>query len=518
MVNVINGDSLNKLQNQDENTFDSCVTDPPYELGFMGKRWDESGIAFNQDFWEEVYRVLKPGAHLLAFGGTRTHHRMMVAIEDAGFEIRDTLMWVYGGGFPKNHDVSKAIDKKKGKFEEREVLNRKETKTGGFKSVSEKNVEHEYRPKEYYDKNVIKETTPATEEAKKWEGWGTALKPAHEPIVLARKPLSGTVVENVLKHSAGALNIDQCRVKTDWENDPSKRGFGHGFNSEDGGKRKKYKDKANCYGKFEENQENRKPDKGRWPANLLLDDRASVMLDEQSGKSKSNKRSPTGKKILDSEDGWNENSMKDKTVRGFEDEGGASRFFHTVENKGRYPANLLLDERASVMLDDQSGVLHARGNKNQSTSGGGTGNTVTPGEKHKSMHHDREILHQDGGASRFFYCPKANGDEDRHLGVEKNNHPTVKPIELMGYLVRLVTPKDGHVLDPFAGSGTTGIAAQLESVSCTLIEKDEESAEISKKRNEYVKANLPEVKRNLYEDPSNKITEEQTEVNDHSFW
>jgi site-specific DNA-methyltransferase (adenine-specific) len=426
MVDVISGDSLNKLQNQDENTFDSCVTDPPYELGFMGKRWDESGIAFNQDFWEEVYRVLKPGAHLLAFGGTRTHHRMMVAIEDAGFEIRDTLMWVYGGGFPKNHDVSKAIDKKKGKFDERKKVGER---SRNVKPFDDSNGWNENSTTGYFEY-----TEAATEEAKKWEGWGTALKPAHEPIVLARKPLSGTVVETVLKHGTGAINIDSCRIEN-----------------------------------------------GERPKRVI-----SKMREDYD---------------------YNGNSLEGRVDGSLK----SSKSVGTT-TKGRYPANLILDERASVMLDEQSGELYSAsavyGTEDGSESLFGSGENGR-----KTNGHDAT-----GGASRFFYCPKANGDKDRHLGVEKNNHPTVKPIELMGYLVRLVTPKDGHVLDPFAGSGTTGIAAQLEGVSCTLIEKDEESVEISKKRNEYVKANLPEVKRDLYEDPSNKITEEQTEVNDHSFW
>ena len=165
MKTIINEDSFIHLKTLDENTFDSCVTDPPYELGFMGKSWDGTGIAFNVDFWKEVLRTLKPGSHLIAFSASRNYHRMAVAIEDAGFEIRDQIMWIYGSGFPKGLNLGKAIDKKQGNSE--------------------------------------------------WEGWGTALKPAHEPIVLARKPLSEkSIVENVLKHGTGGINIDECRIET----------------------------------------------------------------------------------------------------------------------------------------------------------------------------------------------------------------------------------------------------------------------------------------------------------------
>jgi site-specific DNA-methyltransferase (adenine-specific) len=499
MVNVISGDSLNKLQNQDENTFDSCVTDPPYELGFMGKRWDESGIAFNQEFWEEVYRVLKPGAHLLAFGGTRTHHRMMVAIEDAGFEIRDTLMWIYGGGFPKNHDVSKALDKAAGV--EREVVGQKTVSRDLSRNGKKGDMAISREPVEQTEVDI---TAPATEEAKKWKGWGTALKPAHEPIVLARKPLSGTVVETVLKHGTGAINIDGCRITTQ---DSISVTTGSGFSEG-----KFMGNQGRGEGTMEGKEWNMSND-GRYPANLILDDRASVILDDQSGIDEGGKTYDySDEKSYEVEGFVPDNKPNSPSNRG--DSGGASRFFHTVENKGRYPANLFLDERASVMLDDQSGETKS-GAMKEAVSG----YESDPSTEFIEGVSSPQNQHGDsGGASRFFYCPKANGDKDRHLGVEKNTHPTVKPIELMGYLVRLITPKDGHVLDPFAGSGTTGIAAQLEGVSCTLIEKDEESAEISKKRNEYVKANLPEVKRDLYEDPSNKITEEQTKVNDHSFW
>ncbi len=208
----IQGDSLFLLPTLPDSSIDSIVTDPPYELGFMGKSWDKSGIANNVQLWKECLRVLRPGGHLLAFSGSRTYHRMTCAIEDAGFEVRDQIMWVYGSGFPKSLNVSKAIDKAAGA--EREVVGESRDKgytacgvTSGA-SIGGQQGGHNF-------KSVFDITAPATDLAKTWDGWGTALKPAHEPIVLARKPLVGTVAENVLQHGTGALNIDGCRVGTE---------------------------------------------------------------------------------------------------------------------------------------------------------------------------------------------------------------------------------------------------------------------------------------------------------------
>ena len=202
-VTLYHGDCRDVIASLPSNSLDACVTDPPYELGFMGRKWDASGIAYDKWLWAEVWRVLKPGAHLIAFSGTRTYHRLAVAIEDAGFEIRDQIGWLYGSGFPKSLDVSKAIDKAAGA--EREVLgytanarpNRvgKETKLSGAQTIG----------------GEI--TAPATDAARQWQGWGTALKPALEPITVARKPLIGTVAENVLAHGTGGINVDGCRVE-----------------------------------------------------------------------------------------------------------------------------------------------------------------------------------------------------------------------------------------------------------------------------------------------------------------
>jgi site-specific DNA-methyltransferase (adenine-specific) len=234
-----------------ENTFDSIVTDPPYELGFMGKAWDSTGIANDVAMWREALRVLKPGGHLLAFSGSRTYHRMTCAIEDAGFEIRDQIMWVYGSGFPKSLDVSKAIDKAAGA--EREVIGMKKSEGGRTTAANpmgrDAGVTNKFDPI----------TAPATDAARQWEGWGTALKPAHEPICVARKPLVGTVAANVLAHGTGALNIDGCRVPMGGEvvhcTQGGKAGGGFDIGVSDASRKTAYTSH----------------DAGRWPANIIHD-------------------------------------------------------------------------------------------------------------------------------------------------------------------------------------------------------------------------------------------------------
>tara|TARA_R110000744_G_scaffold32469_3_gene75976 strand:- start:984 stop:2105 length:1122 start_codon:yes stop_codon:yes gene_type:complete len=343
------GSNLDVLPTLPDNSVDSIVTDPPYELGFMGKKWDNSGIAYSVELWTECLRVLKPGGHLLAFSGSRTYHRMVVAIEDAGFDIRDMISWISNKTFPKSLDVSKAIDKAAGV--KPEVIGKRSdsNRGGGIKAFDD----DAYEWKKEFDI-----TAPSTPEAQKWQGWGTGLKPTVEPIVMARKPLIGTVAANVLEHGTGALNIDGSRIGTD-----------------------------------------AKAVQGRWPANVILDEYSAGELDDQSGVSKSGMRPPTGNAILDTGAGWNQNSMTDKTTRGFQDT---------------------------------------------------------------------------GGASRFFYVAKAS-KRDRNEGLEGSNlHPTVKPTTLMRYLVKLVTPPNGTVLDPFTGSGSTGKAAILEGFDFIGIELTEE--------------------------------------------
>lgn len=381
MSHVIHtGSNLDVLPTLSDNSIDAIVTDPPYELGFMGKSWDSTGIAYNVALWKECLRVLKPGGHLLAFSGSRTYHRITCAIEDAGFEVRDQMMWVYGSGFPKSHNISKALDKSA--CAEREVIG----KAYGAGNSNTENL-HGLGLKLTYDLTV-----PATAAAKKWEGWGTALKPAHEPICLARKPLDGTVADNVRKWGVGGLNIDGCRVEF--------------VSKED---------------RQESVQKNQHADFGsKMGGNQVYGDYS--MLKPQN-----------------------------------------------YAPKGRFPANLMHDGSQEVL-------------------------ELFPGDGEQT-------------AARFFYCPKASkadrdegceglddkvsgsmrGEESRvgkptNHPIRKNNHPTVKPIELMCYLCRLITPPGGTVLDPFNGSGSTGKASVLEGFNYIGIEMNPEYVTISEAR------------------------------------
>ena len=251
---IYTGSNLDILPTLADNSVDAIVTDPPYELGFMGKSWDSTGIAYNVDLWRECLRVLKPGGHLLAFSGSRTYHRMTVAIEDAGFEIRDQMMWVYGSGFPKSHNISKAIDKAAG------VEFDKQPASGvGFMKSDGANG---YNP----TLNQLVRVGESTSSAKHWDGWGTALKPAHEPICLARKPLEGTVAQNVLKWGVGGLNIDGCRVSAEGED------FSH------------VQDRKDLTGKLTHHHEGGNAEAldklkrlGRFPANLMHDGSQQVL-------------------------------------------------------------------------------------------------------------------------------------------------------------------------------------------------------------------------------------------------
>jgi site-specific DNA-methyltransferase (adenine-specific) len=390
---------------------DAVVTDPPYELGFMGKSWDSSGIAFNTDVWLECLRVLKPGGHLLAFGGSRTWHRIAVAVEDAGFQIRDSVAWLYGSGFPKSLDVSKAIDKAAGV--EREIVT--ETVQDIFGERTEEVSETRMNEPSGIvsvgqgERTLIerKETLPATAEAVKWQGWGTALKPAFEPVIVARKPLVGTVAANVLEYGTGALNIDGTRIgaggQLKWST-PRDMGFSGGTDSD---------------GLAMSNAA------GRWPSNVVLDEFTAGLVDEQSGMLKSGSKKPLTNK---SPGGVYGHGRKFGNVNFFSaSEGGASRFFYVAKASKR-DRNEGLDA-----LEEQ-------------------------------RHSDRE---KDDGVG-------GDNPRNRTNAAKQNFHPTVKPTDLMRQLVRLVTPPSGVVLDPFTGSGSTGKAAILEGfefIGCELTQE-----------------------------------------------
>lgn len=401
---IINKNCLDAMRELPENSVDSILTDPPYGLEFMGKEWDklnlnvpfkdneEGGMGgykhhirygdnsnamqdWHYNWAVEALRVAKPGAHMLAFGGTRTHHRLMCAIEDAGWEIRDTMMWVYGQGFPKSHNISKAIDKMNGA--EREVVGEKFCSQKGVKLAEERTP---IGAGAFGQDKIVDVTIPATPAAKQWDGWGTGLKPAWEPIVLCRKPVEGTIAQNVLKWGTGGLNIDGCRVE---HNEPIK-------------------------------------------------------------------------------------NMKAQ-ITGHDVFGQAGRYSDTTELKqnGRFPANLIHDGSEEVVR-------------------------LFP-----------------NGASRFFYCAKPSkaernagcedmepvtilgrdtGQDDRNVpqkvrpALRQNDHPTVKPVKLLRYLARLITPPNGTILDPFAGSGTTGVAASAEGFDSILIELEKHYCDIIRSR------------------------------------
>jgi site-specific DNA-methyltransferase (adenine-specific) len=441
---IYSGDCLEVLRALPDASVDAVVTDPPYGLEFMGKDWDspwkgKASREFNElepgtlggftrlpnhsrvnnvkcqtcerwkfssnpcrcpepDFpnarlgamaafqaWCEAWaaeclRVLKPGGHLLAFGGTRTWHRLACAIEDAGFEVRDSIAWMYGSGFPKSLDVSKAIDKAAGA--ERQVVG--PNRFAGINGKANADV--------YGVASRPDETAPVTDAARKWSGWGTALKPAHEPIVVARKPLVGTVAANVLEHGTGALNIDACRIGTEAV-------------------------KVNTYG-------------GRGPFG-----------DSQVGLA-----------------------------------------YDSKQVAGRWPANVALDEDQAAELDRQSGTSK------------GTARVGFPGGKTfggSEMKAEVGVWYGDsGGASRFFYVAKAPARE--RPKVDGTAHPTVKPLTLMRWLCRLVTPPDGVILEPFAGSGTTVEAALLEGFRVVAIEREADYLPLIQARLDRVAATEPE--------------------------
>jgi len=262
---IIQGDAHEVLKGIPADYFDSCVTDPPYELGFMGKAWDSSGVAYSVDLWREVLRVLKPGAHLLSFGSSRTHHRLFCAIEDAGFEIRDTVCWLYGSGFPKSLDISKAIDKAAGAEREKIRYSPRPASSGTMAGSSDTRPWIEKSREAGY--HEVAGDVPATDAARQWQGWGTALKPAHEPICVARKPFKGTVASNVLQHGTGGLNIDGGRV----EAEPWQRSTTHKDDFK-GGKLHSGKEKKTYQVEPKNGNAN-----GRFPANVIHDGSEEVV-------------------------------------------------------------------------------------------------------------------------------------------------------------------------------------------------------------------------------------------------
>ncbi len=373
MNKIIHGNCLEELKNLEENSIDSIVTDPPYELGFMGKSWDNTGIANNPLMWAECLRVLKPGGYLLSFGGTRTYHRMACAIEDAGFEVRDMIEWVYGSGFPKSLNIGKAVSKLMGE----------EVKQGtAFKTAGEYGGRNLKDPTPINDREQFRHK-PQTDEAKQWEGWGTALKPAHEPICMARKPLGEkTIAENVLKYGTGGINIDESRVggiDTRQKTGGAIEGSGWGT-------------KGGAIAGSE---------LGRFPANLLHDNSEEVRECFPETKSQghfNSKVKMVGHTLY--EGGFKDFEQEDRKMN---DSGNASRFFKSII----YQAKASKSERnkgCEELEEKQKAGAEFRPNHQEKANNGETGNPF--GRWNKVV----------------------------------NNHPTVKPIALMEYLIKMVTP------------------------------------------------------------------------------
>ena len=414
-MKLINSDCISAMKEMPDNSVDSIVTDPPYELGFMGKSWDASGIAFNIEVWQEALRVLKPGGHLIAFSGSRTYHRMAIAIEDAGFEIRDQIMWVYGSGFPKSHNVSKGIDKA-ANFKGEVIATEKVDigmQGGSMHAGRGTNV-------------VERDVRELSDAAKQWDGWGTALKPAHEPMVLARKPIIGTVANNVLTHGTGGLNIDGSRVASGADY--------HDLDVTQGGDHFSVGSDEKTRGtKFQ-------PNTGRWPANFIHDGSDEVVAlfpDTKSGAVKPYQRA--------NRDSYSGSMPAESTFNKEGDSGSAARFFYCAKASKR---------------DRNEGLDGFEAKETFALNAGGREKKTAQGD-------------WDNVTKRWISQPKAN------------HHPTVKPTSLMQYLVRLVTPPNGIVLDPFMGSGSTGKACAYEGFDFIGIDQSAEYVEIARARIEY---------------------------------
>ena len=438
MNRVIQGDCLDVMREMPDNSVDAVVTDPPYGLSFMGKKWDYDVPTV--EVWREVLRVLKPGGHLLSFAGTRTHHRMAVNIEDAGFDLRDTLMWVYGSGFPKSHDVSKAIDREAGA--DREVVVGKRWEPNRKPGTKESGRYGEYGP----DDGLI--TAPATPAAQQWEGWGSALKPSFEPITLARKPLQGTLAQNVQEHGTGGLNIDGCRVGTN-ENDPNVRtnssrqtpsGVGHGYS---------------CYGAKNGVDKNGAGSEwataGRWPANLIHSGEPEVVacFPETTSGERNGKKSKHGGchgGIYGAFEGGDTGNHFPPSS------GSAARFFKQCPDDDPEDAETrrLIYQGKATKRDRDEGLEGFEERKTSTMNG--------------------------------YTRPSEGRTADKDGGPKRNTHPCVKPTPLMQYLCRLITPPGGIILDPFTGSGSTGKAAVLEGFGFIGIEQEPEYVAIANAR------------------------------------
>jgi DNA modification methylase len=447
---IVCADSLDYLKTLPDNSVDSIVTDPPYEIGFMGRGWDNTGIAYTVELWKECLRVLKPGGHALVFGATRTYHRITCALEDAGFEIRDSIHWMYGSGFPKSLNIGKAIEAQvvtgssspKGQRKAAMGADYKPTPLAGTPGYG---VEGNFSNMETGNPGL----DISTAEAKQWSGLGTALKPAHEPIVVARKPVVGTVANNVLQYGTGGLNIDGSRVGRA-AGDVSTGGFGNGAigigetgQDADGARNVEWKQST----------------EGRFPANILLTHNADCEVIGET---------------TDTFGGGADNTES----RGLFGNAGQPPAQTTTTTTTLYACTLGCPVAA---LDEQSGESKdgtaVNRNRNKEAKNVFFGSMGSP---------DYDLGYGgSGGASRFFtnldhdepltevpfhYSGKAPKKERPVDPTTGKGHPTVKPLSVMRWLINLVTPPGGTVLEPFAGSGATVEAALLDGFKVIAID------------------------------------------------
>jgi len=513
---VINGNNIEILKDYPDNYFDSVVTDPPYGLGkepnaaelmkdwiehgyhevsgsgFMGKEWD--AFVPQPVFWKEVFRVLKHGGHVLSFFGTRTYDWGVMSMRFAGFEVRDCIQWLYGSGFPKSHNISKALDKIEGA--EREIIGTKER--GSVEEAKERGVGFLSDPanrnntKQFgYGTELI--TAPATQSAKQWDGWGSALKPANEPIVLARKPLEKglSIAENILKWGVGGINIDATRIGYREDDHVLKyEGYSNG----------QYKSEYEDGTSYKHGNQVQINTQGRFPANIILTHHTEC---ECKGTKKVKGSNSKPQDIGKGRDGDFTNG-----IYGAKQSKVATS--HTDIEGNEEVEDWDCHEDCPIrILDEQSGV-----SKSQRSERGNILDNNVYG-KYKEQENTLRGHTDKGGASRFFYVAKASKSE-RNKGLEgfdtkqtiggcgtyneeagakygsikaegKNFHPTVKPIKLMQYLIKMITPPNGIVLDPFCGSGTTGVACKLEGFQFVGMEQDPEYSKIAESRiNNYV--------------------------------
>jgi site-specific DNA-methyltransferase (adenine-specific) len=474
--NVICGNNIELLKSYPDNHFDAIVTDPPYGLGkepnaedmlrewlksgymevkgggFMGKEWD--AFVPQPIFWKEVFRVLKPGGYVLAFYGTRTYDWGVMAMRLAGFEVRDCVQWIYGSGFPKSYNVAKGIEGKivngSSSWNDWKKLDgeKEEVNWGYSKGQANQGYRADYSEA---NKERVGKVNFQSPQAKQWEGWGSSLKPAVEPIVVCRKPLEKglSIAENVLKWGVGGINIDGCRIS---HNEKQK------FTNRE--QRKEGWNMDNCgFDSTKNITASASPD-GRFPANIILECCCDEVIKGDKGKPFNYKG-----KEYNNKDTSMFNGDKPEAPSNYNDKGDT----HTNPDCPCY------------IMDRQSGERKGWASQNHNSFNPYGGNSFNKSETDRNGFH--KGYDDKGGASRFFYQAKASKSE-RNRGLEgfANNHPTIKPVKLMQYLVRLVTPPNGLVLDPFCGSGTTGIACRLEGFNFVGMEREEDYAKIAQAR------------------------------------